>query len=214
MLLIAYIIITVGCNRGEATLSQKNTRDYVLTERIMNRVKVGDEIKHIEQQALLDNLDALSRERGGDRIYVINPEGKRGTIEIRNLRSALNSGYQLINDTEGYNNRPDIRAKKLAKTDNSLIINLKSLKMDNLIIPILLLIVIFLIIVLSNKEVPPKHLIINENAWRWVKIIIAVSAIYIAYLFALNGRYTNNSDFITPDQLEYRDKWKIQMQHE
>ena len=81
----------------------------------MNRVKVGSEIKHIDQQTLLDNLDTYASQRGSDRIYVTNPEGKRGTVELRELRDVLDAGYQLIDDTEVYNNRPDIIAKKEAE---------------------------------------------------------------------------------------------------
>lgn len=83
--------------------------------RIMNRVKIGDEIKHISQETLLNNLDAYARERGSDRIYVTNPEGKRGTVELRELKDVLDAGYQLVDDTEGYNNRPDIIEKRKAE---------------------------------------------------------------------------------------------------
>ncbi len=78
----------------------------------MNRVKVGDEIKHISQQTLLDNLDAFASKRASDRVYVTSPEGKRGTVEMRELRDVLDAGFQLIDDTEGYNNRPDIVEKR------------------------------------------------------------------------------------------------------
>lgn len=78
----------------------------------MNRVKVGDEIKHIDQQTLLDNLDAFASKRANDRVYVTSPEGKRGTVAMRELRNVLDAGFQLIDDTEGYNNRPDIIEKR------------------------------------------------------------------------------------------------------
>ena len=78
----------------------------------MNRVKVGDEIKHISQQTLLDNLDAFASKRASDRVYVTSPEGKRGPVEMWELRDVLDAGFQLIDDTEGYNNRPDIVEKR------------------------------------------------------------------------------------------------------
>lgn len=78
----------------------------------MNRVKIGDEIKHINQQTLLDNLDAFASKRASDRVYVTSPEGKRGTVEMWELRDVLDAGFQLIDDTEGYNNRPDIVEKR------------------------------------------------------------------------------------------------------
>ena len=78
----------------------------------MNRVKIGDKIKHIDQQTLLDNLDAFASKRASDRVYVTSPEGKRGTVEMRELRDVLDAGFQLIDDTEGYNNRPDIIEKR------------------------------------------------------------------------------------------------------
>lgn len=224
---------TEGYNSRPDIIAKKEAEK----SRIMNRVKVGNEIKHIDQQTLLDNLDAYAKHRSSDRVYVTTPDGKRGTVEMRELRDVLNAGYQLIDDTEGYNNRPDIIAKRNAETDNAFIqldtvkkksfnieqyfdyikesvINLKSLKMNNLLIPVLSLIFIGLIITLSNKNTPPKYLIINDNTWRLVKIILAVAALYIAYLFALNGRYTEQGDYVDSRQLEYRDKWKLKMRNE
>ena len=83
----------------------------------MNRIKIGDEIKHIDQEILLNNLDAYAKQRGSDRVYVTNPEGKRGTVELRELKSVLDAGFQLVDDTEGYNNRPDIIEKRKAQQE-------------------------------------------------------------------------------------------------
>ncbi len=224
-------VLDAGYQLVDDTEGYNNRPDIIEKRIIYNRIIEPDgSIKHINQQDVLDNIDAIHDAKIRDRIAVIFPDGDTGTIEAWELKNALKEGYQLVDDTEGYNNRPDIIEKR--KTEQpatpqvtalsnltNIVKNLKDSKiyihltkiftMNNLIIPLCLLFAIVLIIFLSNKE-NQKFFIINDNTWRWVKIIIALTALYIAYLFALNGRYTSKHDYIHNSELEFRDKWNIQ----
>lgn len=76
--------------------------------KIMNRLNIGGQIKHVAQEDLENNIDAFAQQYGSEKIYVNNPEGKMGSIPLSNLKSALSQGYTLFDDTQGYLNRDDI----------------------------------------------------------------------------------------------------------
>ncbi len=64
----------------------------------VSKLKIGGEVKHVDQQFLQDNLDRFSQKYGNETVYVTNPDGQKGYIPISQLRTALDEGYTLFDD--------------------------------------------------------------------------------------------------------------------
>ena len=64
----------------------------------ISKLKIGGEVKHVDQQFLQDNLDRFSQKYGNETVYVTNPDGQKGYIPISQLRTALDEGYTLFDD--------------------------------------------------------------------------------------------------------------------
>lgn len=68
------------------------------TAKPISKLKIGGEVKHVDQQFLQDNLDRFSQKYGNETVYVTNPDGQKGYIPISQLRTALDEGYTLFDD--------------------------------------------------------------------------------------------------------------------
>lgn len=64
----------------------------------ISKLKIGGEVKHVDQQFLQDNLDRFTEKYGNETVYVTNPDGQIGYIPIAQLSSALDEGYTLFDD--------------------------------------------------------------------------------------------------------------------
>lgn len=77
--------------------------------KIMNRLDVGGQIKHVAQEDLERNIDAFAEQFGNDKVYVANSEGAVGPVLLSELKNALASGHTLYDDTQGYLSREDVK---------------------------------------------------------------------------------------------------------
>ena len=77
--------------------------------KIMNRLDIGGQIKHVSQEDLEKNIDAFADQFGNDKVYVANSEGAVGPIPFSQLKDALAGGYSLYDDTQGYMSREDVQ---------------------------------------------------------------------------------------------------------
>ena len=77
--------------------------------KIMNKLDIGGQVKHVAQEDLEKNIDAFAQKYGNEKVYVTNSDGAVGSIPISQLKSALGQGYTLYDDTQGYLSREDIK---------------------------------------------------------------------------------------------------------
>ena len=64
-----------------------------MSTQIYNRIiKPDGTIKHVENQDLLNHLDVIEKSHIRDRISVLTPKGDKATIEMWELKNALNTG--------------------------------------------------------------------------------------------------------------------------
>lgn len=61
---------------------------------------IRGEVKHVDQRFLLDNLNRFTEKYGNETVYVTNPDGQKGYIPISQLRTALDEGYTLFDDSK------------------------------------------------------------------------------------------------------------------